>query len=88
MASYKLIWKNSAKKEVRKLEKKERLAILCAVEELCQNPHEKQGIKKLVGSDLSYRLRVGNYRIVYELMDNILTIEIIKVKHRKDVYRN
>jgi len=88
MASYKLIWKNAAKKEVRKLEKKERLAILAAVEDLCHNPREKHGVKKLVGSDNSHRLRVGNYRVVYELLDNILTIEIVRVKHRRDVYRN
>jgi len=86
MASYRLFWKNSAKKEMCKLEKKERLAILNAVEALIRNPH-KQGVKKLVGSDHSYRLRVGNYRVVYELLDSTLTIEIIRVKHRKDVYR-
>ena len=87
MASYNLIWKNSAKKEIRKLEKKDRLTILAAVEELSHNPQKKKDVKKLVGSDHSYRLRVGNYRVVYELLDNILSIEIIKVKHRKDVYR-
>ena len=88
MASYKLIWKNAAKKEVRKLEKKDRLAILAAVEDLCRNPRKKQGVKKLVGSDNSHRLRVGNYRVIYELLNNILTIEIIRVKHRKNAYRN
>jgi len=87
MASYNLIWKNSAKKEIRKLEKKERLKILAAVEDLCLNPRQTQGVKKLVGSDHSFRLRVGNYRVIYELLDNILSIEIIKVKHRKDIYR-
>ena len=86
MASYRLTWKKSAKKEIRKLEKKDRLAILGAVEELIRNPR-KQGVKKLVGSDHYYRLRVGNYRVVYEVLDNILTIEIIRVKHRKDIYR-
>jgi len=88
MASYNLIWKNSAKKEVRKLEKKDRLTILAAVEELSLNPREKQGVKKLVGSDHSYRLRVGKYRVIYELLDNILSIEIIKVRHRKEAYRD
>jgi mRNA interferase RelE/StbE len=86
MASYRLVWKNSAKKEMRKLEKKERLAILNAVEALIRNPY-KQGVKKLVGSDHSYRLRAGNYRVVYELLNSTLTIEIIRVKHRKDIYR-
>ncbi len=84
MASYKLIWKNSAKKEVRNLERKDRIAILQAVEGLIDNPRNPK-VKKLVGSENSYRLRVGNFRVLFELMDNILTIEIVKVKHRKDV---
>lgn len=44
--------------------------------------------KKLVGnlSDF-YRIRVGDYRIIYEIIDDIVTVEIIKVSHRKDVYR-
>jgi len=62
------------------------LAIIDAVESLTENPR-KQGVRKLVGSDHTYRLRIGNYRVVYEIIDDILFIEIVRVKHRKDVYR-
>jgi mRNA interferase RelE/StbE len=85
MASYSIRWKKSAQKEFRNLQTKERIAILAAVEALAENPR-KQGVKKLVGSDYSYRVRVGNYRIVYEIIDQVLTIEIIRVRHRKSVY--
>ena len=85
MASYSILWKKSAQKEVRNLQTKERIAILTAVEALAVNPR-KQGVKKLMGSDYSYRIRVGNYRIVYKINDQILTIEIIRVRHRKSVY--
>ena len=43
--------------------------------------------KKLVGSLSDYfRLRVGDYRIIYEILDNIVTVEVIKIKHRKHIY--
>jgi mRNA interferase RelE/StbE len=47
-------------------------------------PH---GVKKLVGSEFSYRIRIGDYRVVYEVFESRLIIEIIRVRHRKDVYR-
>ena len=43
------------------------------------------GNKKLKGRD-SYRIRVGNYRVIYEIFDNILTVEVIDLGHRKDIY--
>ena len=43
------------------------------------------GYKKLKGLE-AYRIRVGNYRIIYEIKDNILTIEVVAIGHRKDVY--
>jgi mRNA interferase RelE/StbE len=46
------------------------------------------GIKKLQGDDNSYRIRVGEYRVVYEIDDEILIVTIIKVKHRSEVYKD
>jgi mRNA interferase RelE/StbE len=46
------------------------------------------GIKKLQGDDNSYRIRVGEYRVVYEIEDEILIVTIIKVKHRSEVYKD
>ena len=57
-----------------------------SVESLAEDPLQT-GSKKLVGSDSIYRIRVGDYRIIYSIEFSVLTIEIIKVGHRRQVYR-
>ena len=86
MASYKIEWKQSAKKELKKLDKQIIPRILQAVENLAENPYSS-GSKKLIGSDSIYRIRVGDYRIVYNIKSSVLVIEIIKVGHRREIYR-
>jgi mRNA interferase RelE/StbE len=86
MTSYKIEWKQSAKKELKKLDRQIIPRILQTVESLADNPYSS-GSKKLIGSNSSYRLRVGYYRIVYNIQSSRLTIEIIKVGHRRDIYR-
>ena len=86
MALHKVRWKRSARKELKKLDKQVVLRILQAVKKLSEDPL-KSGSKKLVGSDSIYRLRVGDYRIIYNIESSVLTIEIIKVGHRGQVYR-
>lgn len=56
-----------------------------AVETLAEDP--SLASKKLVGSDSIYRIRVGDYRIIYSIESSVLTIEIIKVGHRREIYR-
>ncbi|MDD5319033.1 MAG: type II toxin-antitoxin system RelE/ParE family toxin [Methylococcales bacterium] len=56
------------------------------IEELADNPHPA-GHKKLIGSDHTYRIRCGDYRIVYSVFDDCLIIHIVKIGHRKDVYK-
>jgi mRNA interferase RelE/StbE len=86
MASYKIVWKSSAQKELEKLPKAIISKVIKAVEQLSDTPYP-QGVRKMVGVDQTFRLRIGDYRVVYNVFDNVLTIEIIRVKHRKDVYR-
>ena len=86
MASYKIVWKHSARKELEKLPKAIIGKVVKAVEELSDTPYPK-GVRKMVGVEQTFRLRVGDYRVVYNVFDDVLTIEIIRVKHRKDVYR-
>ena len=85
MASYEVKWKRSATKELKKIPKSKIPPLLKAVESLSQNPFPS-GVKKLIGSDITFRIRVGTYRIVYDLYNDELIIEIIRVRHRKDVY--
>lgn len=46
------------------------------------------GVKKLQGDDNSYRLRVGDYRVIYEVVDNVLIVTVIKIGHRSDIYKD
>ncbi len=85
MAKYEVTVFPSAQKEITKLPKQAQGKVLKALISLSDNPRPN-GCKKLVGTDC-WRFRVGEYRIVYSIADNILTIEIIRVAHRKDVYR-
>ena len=85
MAKYEVTVLPSAQKEITKLPKQVQGKILKALISLSENPRP-EGCKKFVGTN-SWRFRIGEYRIVYSIVDNILTIEIIRVAHRKDVYR-
>ena len=86
MASYQIEWKRSALKELEKLPRRFVSKIIAAIKDLSENPYP-QGMKKLVGSEHTYRIRVGDYRIVYEIFANKLVVEIVRVRHRKDVYK-
>ena len=83
---YKIEWKQSAKKELKKLKKAVIPRIIKAVESLSINPYPT-GSRKLQGSEHLYRVRLGDYRIVYSVENKILLIEIIRIGHRKDIYR-
>jgi mRNA interferase RelE/StbE len=57
-----------------------------AIDALADDPHPA-GCKKLKGSDVDYRIRVGSYRVLYEVMGKCLVILVFRVAHRKDAYR-
>ena len=85
MASYKLVFKKSVAKDLRTLPKVDVARILRCMESLAQNPRPP-GCEKLSGQE-RYRLRQGNYRILYELCDDELIVTVVKVGHRREVYR-
>ncbi len=86
MATYRIEWKRSAEKELRKLSRDVIPRIIAAVADLSANP-TPEGVRKLAGSESSYRIRVGDYRIVYSVFHDVLVVEIVRVGHRKEVYR-
>jgi len=79
-------WKGSAVKELRRLPKDVVGLILEAVEGLRADPFPV-GVRKLTGADHIYRIREGSYRVIYSVVASRLVIEVIRVGHRKDVYR-
>jgi mRNA interferase RelE/StbE len=85
MANYKIFIKKSAEKEIRKLEINVRRRVVNRIHKLATQPRGS-GTEKLSSRE-AYRVRVGVYRIVYTIQDNILIVEVIKVAHRREVYR-
>ena len=85
MEKYKIEIKRSAEKEIEALPKAAVGVVMRKIHALAHDPRPIDS-KKLTGSDL-YRLRAGVYRIVYEVEDTVLMILVVKVAHRKDVYR-
>ena len=84
---YKIIIDSSLKKQFKVIPQKTSRIIVKNIENLSDNPRP-QGYKKIKGAINKYRIRTGNYRIIYSITDDILTIEIIKIGHRKDIYKN
>jgi len=85
MAAYKVFFKKSVEKDFEAIPKKDLTKIITKIGRLAENPRPP-GCEKLTGHD-RYRLRQGRYRIVYSVQDDELTVWVIKVGHRKHVYR-
>jgi mRNA interferase RelE/StbE len=85
VASYRLVIKPSAAKEIEALPKQDRRRIVAKILSLSRDPRPP-GCEKLSGHD-QYRLRQGTYRILYEIRDLVLVVVVVKVGHRRDVYR-
>jgi mRNA interferase RelE/StbE len=84
MAEYDIYFRESVWKDVKKIPKKDLRNILKRINDLSEDPRPL-GCEKLTGLD-RYRLRRGKYRIVYSIQDQELTVWIVKIGHRKDVY--
>ena len=85
MANYSIEIKKSATKEMAKLPKVHLQRIVEKIQALSTTPRP-EGCKKL-SADEKYRIRVGNYRILYSIEDNQLIVYVVKIGHRKEVYR-
>ena len=87
MASYRISWRKSTKKDLRKIQKKDIARIIEVVESLAQDPYQ-EGAIKLTGSQFTYRIRVGDYRILYEVCADAVHVEIVRIAHRSNIYKN
>ncbi|HEX9776915.1 MAG TPA: type II toxin-antitoxin system RelE/ParE family toxin [Geopsychrobacteraceae bacterium] len=86
MASYKLVIKRSVAKDLRAFPNADVAAILRRIQALADDPRPA-GCEKLSAQE-RYRVRKGVYRILYEIQDQNLVVTVVKVGHRRDVYRN
>ncbi|MFN3713464.1 MAG: type II toxin-antitoxin system RelE family toxin [Alcanivoracaceae bacterium] len=85
MARYKLVVRRSVAKDLRALPQADAVRILQRIEALQSDPRPP-GCEKLSGLE-RYRIRQGVYRILYEIADEVLTVVVVKVGHRREVYR-
>lgn len=83
---YSITYKPSAAKTLRKLDRQYQRAIITAIDALAHDPRP-DGVNKLQGGEGEYRLRVGSYRVIYDVNDGELIILVLHLGHRKEVYR-
>ena len=86
MASFLIEWRKSTKKDLRRIAANEVSKIVAAVADLANDPRP-HGCTKMQGTDLAYRIRIGDYRVIYEIFEDRLVIEVVRVSHRREVYR-
>lgn len=86
MARYKLKIEKKALKALKKIHPTHRDRIRSAIDALADDPRP-HGVRKLKGSEDAWRIRVGSYRVIYEIADDRLIVSVIHVGHRKDVVR-
>ena len=84
--NYSIFYKKSAEKELLALPKIYALKVREAINKLSYNPRPAS-CKKLKFAINEYRIRISDYRVIYIIKDNVLIVTIIKISHRKDVYR-
>lgn len=84
---YKIEIENSALQFLKKLDKGTQRRIVASVQSLATNPRP-DGVRKLTNSDGLYRVRVGDYRVVYQIQDNRLLVLVIRIGSRTDIYKN
>lgn len=85
MAAYSLLIKKSAAKELEAVPKKDREKLVAKIQALANNPRPA-GSEKLAGAD-KYRIRHGVYRVLYEVDDATVVVIVVRVAHRREVYR-
>jgi mRNA interferase RelE/StbE len=84
--TYTVLWARKTLKQLEKLDRTAQKKIVLAVTKLAGNPRP-HGVKSLVTRPVEYRVRVGNYRVVYEINDDRLVVLVVAVAHRREIYR-
>ena len=84
--SYQVEFTTAAAKQIRKLPRQVRNRVLGAISELADDPRP-HGAKKLVAERTAWRIRVGDYRVIYDVFDAQLTVTVVRAAHRREVYK-
>lgn len=83
--SYRVEFTTAAARQVKKLPRPARDRILDAIEDLGEDPRP-HGVKKLSGEQTAWRIRIGEYRVIYDVFDAELVVTVVRAGHRREVY--
>lgn len=86
MDSYEILWKRSAEHDLKNIDPQYISRIVGVIESLTENPFPKQA-RRLLGSERTYRIRIGKYRVIYQVNVDKKEVIIFYVRHRKDAYK-
>ena len=85
--SYTIELRPAARRDLKGLPQEVLQRVSRKIDSLADNPRPP-GVEKLSGSEDSYRVRVGDYRILYEIRDKVLLVIVVRIRHRREAYRN
>ena len=83
---YRVLLERGAERDLARLSSEIHVRVITAIQALENNPRPP-GCRKLVGSKDDWRIRVGDYRVIYEIADEIRVVRVNRVRHRREVYR-
>ena len=83
---YRVLLERSAEKDLARLSSEIHERVIASIQALAMNPRPPR-CRKLVGSINDWRIRVGDYRIIYQIADDIRVVRVNRVRHRREVYR-
>ena len=83
--SYSVEFTAAAARQLRKLDRPVRARLVVAIEGLADDPRPA-GATKLVGEQTAWRIRVGDYRVIYDVLDEALVVTVVRAGHRREVY--
>ena len=83
---YEILLERRAERDLRQLSAEMFQRVVAAIQTLANDPRPS-GCKKLTGSKNDWRIRVGDYRVLYEIGDRVKVVRVMRVRHRRDVYR-
>ncbi|MDZ8264171.1 type II toxin-antitoxin system RelE/ParE family toxin [Nostoc sp. ChiQUE01b] len=85
--SYKVEILRGALKQLKKIPSELQERIQIKIDDLATEPRPN-GVKKLKGKENAYRIRVGDYRVIYDIFDDLLVVNVVEVGHRKNIYKD
>ena len=83
---YSVFLERAAEKDLKQLSSKLHNRVISSIQALSKNPRPS-GCRKLTGADNDWRIRVGDYRVIYEISDAVRVVRVNRVRHRREVYR-